>query len=518
MGACGSKPNGCVGIRGRKFVHRKKRKVSRRRNVSRTHSASQNLSKIEPSSSADHSYSNPAFQGNAESWFDPEMVIESDCEDDFHSVQDVFSQSGSFSNGVSPRFSDFVHHNGNASSDLSEKHEQLNGSQEPSVVKEGAAKRNSSADSQLKSNNPQNEMDDPSLNDKTPRSMDQGGARVETGIFHNCGRQNPCLPCLACVASSDEKKKSLNLSSPRSRKKSSLTQILSFKWRETNSSSALLSPKTVLQRPIAGSQIPCSPLGRKMANCWSSIEPNTFKVRGKNYFRDKKKEFAPNCAAFYPFGADVFLSPQKIDHIARFVELPAIDSSSDVPPILVVNLQIPLYPPAIFQNEYDGEGMSFVLYFKLSENYSKEMPAQFQENLQRLLHDEIEKIKGFPRDTNAPFRERLKFLGRVVNTEDLQLSAAEKKLLNAYNEKPVLSRPQHEFFLGENYFEIDLDIHRFNYLARKGVESFKDRLKNCVLDFGLTIQGNKAEDLPENMLCCIRMNEIDYAKYHRLGF
>ncbi|XP_060191957.1 uncharacterized protein LOC132621639 isoform X1 [Lycium barbarum] len=503
MGACGSKPKGCVRISGRKFV---KRKVSRRRSVSKNHSASQNLSKIEPSSSADRSFSNPAFQGNAESWFDPEMVIESDCEDDFHSVQDVFSQSGSFSNGVSPRFSDLVYHNGNATSDLPE-------SQERNVVKEGAAKRNSSAE--LKSNNPQNEMDD--LNDKTPRSVDQGGARVETGIFHNCGRQNPRLPCLARVASSDEKKKSLNPSSPRFRKKSSLTQMLSFKWRETNSSSALLSPKTVLQRPIAGSQIPCSPLGRKMANCWSCIEPNTFKVRGKNFFRDKKKELAPNCAAFYPFGADVFLSPRKIDHIARFVELPSIDSSSEVPPILVVNLQIPLYPTAIFQNEYDGEGMSFVLYFKLSENYSKEMPVQFQENLQRLIHNEIEKIKGFARDTNAPFRERLKFLGRLVNTEDLPVSAAEKKLLNAYNEKPVLSRPQHEFYLGENYFEIDLDIHRFNYLARKGVESFKDRLKNCVLDFGLTIQGNKAEDLPENMLCCIRMNEIDYAKYHRLG-
>ncbi|KAL3378772.1 hypothetical protein AABB24_004611 [Solanum stoloniferum] len=494
MGGCASKPNGCVGFKGRKLVRRKKHKVSRRRNVSKTHSASQNLR-------------------NAESWFDPEMVIESDCEDDFHSVQDVFSQNGSFSTGVSPRFSDFVYHNGNAASDLSEKHEQPYGSQEPSVVKEGVVKKNSSADSQLKSNS-QNEMDDPSLNDKTPRSID-GGARVETGIFHNCGRQNPCLPCLA---SSDEKKKSLNPISPRSRKKSSLTQMLSFKWRETNSSSALLSPKTVLQRPIAGSQIPCSPLGRKMANCWSSVEPNTFKIRGKNFFRDKKKDFALNCAAFYPFGADVFLSPRKIDHIARFVELPAIDSSSEVPSILVVNLQIPLYPPAIFQNEYDGEGMNFVLYFKLSENYSKEMPVQFQENLQRLIHDETEKIKGFPRDTNAPFRERLKFLGRVVNTEDLQLSAAEKKLLNAYNEKPVLSRPQHEFYLGENYLEIDLDIHRFNYLARKGVESFKDRLKNCVLDFGLTIQGNKAEDLPENILCCIRMNEIDYAKYHQLGF
>lgn len=149
----------------------------------------------------------------------------------------VFSQNGSFSSGVSPRFSDFVYHNGNAASDLSEKHEQTYGSQD---VKEGAAKRNSSADSQLKSNS-QNEMDDPSPNDKMPRSAD-GGARAETGIFHNCGRQNPCLPCLACVATSDEKKKSLNPTSPRSRKKSSLTQMLSFKWRETNSSSALCKP------------------------------------------------------------------------------------------------------------------------------------------------------------------------------------------------------------------------------------------------------------------------------------
>ncbi|KAF1861482.1 hypothetical protein Lal_00025823 [Lupinus albus] len=283
------------------------------------------------------------------------------------------------------------------------------------------------------------------------------------------------------------------------------------------------SSKTLLQRPIAGSQVPFCPIDKKMLDSWSQIDPSTFKVRGVNYLKDKKKDFASNYSAYYPFGVDVFLSPRKVNHIAQFVELPAISSSGNFPPILVVNVQIPLYPAALFQGETDGEGVSFVLYFKLSESYAKELPLHFQENMTRLIDDEIEKVKGFPVDIIVPFRERLKILGRVVNLEDLNLNAAERKLMQAYNEKPLLSRPQHEFYSGENYFEIDLDMHRFSYISRKGFEAFMDRLKICTLDVGLTIQasyffyGNKTEELPEQLLCCIRLNGIDYMNYQQLG-
>ncbi|KAK1425806.1 hypothetical protein QVD17_21167 [Tagetes erecta] len=462
MGACFSTPETCVQSPTIKFRKRKKAPVS----------VPVSASVSVPSILSDQSKF--ASSGNTnESWYDSVAVFDSECSDeDFHSVlDDVLSLNGS---EVASR---------------------------PSV------------DLRSKPDEPSNEIK-PVYLDEISSSIDEN-AGVDNGLS-DCGMiPANCLPCLANAVPSVEKRRSSSSSPPNTRKK--ISHKLSFKLKDGHPNTTIFASKNRLERPIAGSQVPFCPAEKKVLDSWSHVEPQIFRVRAKNYFRDKKKEHASNHAAYYPFGVDVFLSQRKIDHIARFVELPMVGASSgDLPPILVVNIQIPLYPAAFFQGEIDGEGMSFVLYFKLSDNYNKELSSQFQDNMRRILDDEIEKVKGFPLDTLAPFRERLKILGRVVNVDDLQLSAPERKIMNAYNEKPVLSRPQHEFYQGVNYFEIDLDMHRFSYISRKGFEAFQDRLKNCILDFGLTIQGNKHEELPEQILCCIRLNGIDYMNYQML--
>ncbi|XP_057494191.1 uncharacterized protein LOC130779542 [Actinidia eriantha] len=188
---------------------------------------------------------------------------------------------------------------------------------------------------------------------------------------------------------------------------------------------------------------------------------------------------APDYGSYTPIGVDLFVCPQKINHIAQHLELPSVKAHKKVPSLLIVTIQVAAYPAAMFQSGSDGEGVSLVLYFKLSESFDKEISSQFQASIKVLM---------------VPV---CVFCYVIEHSIEINVSF----IFSSH---------------GRNYFEIDLDRHRFSYISRKGLDEFRERLKYGILDLGLTIQGQKQEELPEKVLCCVRLNRIDFVNHGQI--
>eukprot|EP00877_Chromochloris_zofingiensis_P004334 jgi/Chrzof1/13901/Cz08g16190.t1 len=259
--------------------------------------------------------------------------------------------------------------------------------------------------------------------------------------------------------------------------------------------------------------------------CWDECDASTYSIRSSDYMRTKQK--VSSAKAFYKLvAADLFATDTKAFHIAKHMQLPAHSdpvlvrsgggSPADtvLPPLMIFNIQLPNYPAAFFGSN-DGPGQSIVFYFALPDDFDP-LLAENQAAvglLQRFV------ANGREAD-GTPTRERLKLIARVCNPEEWAkkgpLSSYEYKLLINYNEKPVLTRPQHYFHVGPEYLEVDLDIHSYAYLARKALNSYHSRLKDVIWEVCFVIQGNRPEELPEQVLGCGRLYRTDFEKVRPL--
>ncbi|RLN83134.1 hypothetical protein BBJ28_00006251 [Nothophytophthora sp. Chile5] len=151
------------------------------------------------------------------------------------------------------------------------------------------------------------------------------------------------------------------------------------------------------------------------------------------------------------------------------------------------------------EKQGDGLGFSFVTYFAI--------PPAIRAMLDASVEPPLQSVRS----------ERFKAIGIVVNPQEQRLGRAERHLLETYNGQPILTRPQHRFYKGDDYFEVDVDAHEFNYVARKGLVGVSEHACNMVLDFGFVLEGQEDHELPEQILGSVRLCQIDVRQAPRLS-
>nr|CAD1841299.1 unnamed protein product [Ananas comosus var. bracteatus] len=336
-----------------------------------------------------------------EAWFDSVSILESDSDEDFSSVSGDFSQPAS--NAVEAQL--LQYEDASRVVDAIHKSEELYSPPVTLAVEQYLRREGVKTEKLLVDAEPQ---DPERFKITNPEISVIPNGKVEEANLRNESKEVG----MKTMKGENFKGSAISYCKPTSPKEKVAIIRLSFKRRsyDGEETTETCASKRYLYRPKAGVSVPCS-VGEKLTQgCWSILEPSTFRLRGDSYFRDKKKSPAPNHSPYIPVGVDLFLCPRKVHHIAQHIELPSLKAHGTVPSLLIINIQMPTYPAAMFLGDSDGEGLSLVLYFKLSENFDKEISPQFQDSIQRFVNDEIEKVKGFPLDSTVPYRERLKIM------------------------------------------------------------------------------------------------------------
>lgn len=183
---------------------------------------------------------------------------------------------------------------------------------------------------------------------------------------------------------------------------------------------------------------------------------------------------------------------------------------ASVPEFFILNIMIPDYAPALLGSATDGNGYTMVFHFRLCAE-ARALVAQRAEKdpsvgvLSRFLGA---CARGGPQSGSTdPQFDRPKAIFRHNNWKKLDLGFAHRKLAEAFNAKPFLTRPEHNVYIthGGACLEVDIDVHRFKYFQRRCAQSFRDLFQKSVFDLGLVIEGRGDQEMPERMLAAVRI-------------
>lgn len=210
-------------------------------------------------------------------------------------------------------------------------------------------------------------------------------------------------------------------------------------------------------------------------------------------------------ALYEPFAVDTFCARKNIDHIAQFLTLPGVEDIDThhpaVPPIMIVQMQLPTDSPPLFGSVEDGPGWAIVFYFKITEDTCNQLKD---------LSTASAAVKLFVTycqnaEKDFAWRSRLKMIGCCSNLEELGVPGA----IATYNAKPVMIKKTGSIYRGSSYLEVNINIHKWPTYVQKCIQYMYSQSTLMYLQVGFVIEGREDEDLPETLFGCVGVNRPD---------
>lgn len=250
--------------------------------------------------------------------------------------------------------------------------------------------------------------------------------------------------------------------------------------------------------------------GPKNDHAWTRCPGRAFNVRtGPNYAKTGKK--LPSLDPLYDV-ADVyaFSCPEnKVPDLGRRFNLPKEDclGPHGVPANLVLTVLLPDYAPGLFASRQDGPGWSFAIGCRLSAAARQQLQRGELSPALKLWKN----VVGAPAD--SPLRKRLKCICGLANPSEIGFDKVTNGLVTKYNAKPFMCISSGVYHEGSTeYFGVEVDVHRWGKLALNGFNMVKQHIKHMRMRFGIVVQGEADEELPEQMLACAYMSKLSSEK------
>ena len=106
----------------------------------------------------------------------------------------------------------------------------------------------------------------------------------------------------------------------------------------------------------------------------------------------------------------------------------------------------------------DGVGYSLVVYFTMKQDMNWDDP---QNNAAKLFR----KFTHAPLDgtSRKSMKGRFKCIGQVAKRDELDGGLILGNTLRKFNGKPFLAAPMQRYYEGQDYLEVDVDVHEFTW-------------------------------------------------------